>query len=150
MPQFRLDEERIAAATAEEKPIRLYDGDGLHLLVQPSGTKLWRFKYRFAGKQGTVSAGRYPSVGLTEARIRRDEYRALLAQGIDPSEVRRAERARERDDSARQRYEMRFAIESDGALAIRLGIRHIRLTPVETAALRRFLDATRAVAEGRR
>ncbi len=82
---------------------------------------MWRFKYRFAGKQGTVSAGRYPSIGLAEPRAQRDEYRALLAQGIDPSEARRAERARERDDSARQRYEMRFAIESDGALAIRLG-----------------------------
>lgn len=141
-----LTDERIAAAIPAEKPIRLYDGGGLHLLISPDGARYWRFKYRHGGKHKSLSAGVYPEVGIAEARARRDEFRALLAQGINPSDTVKAERARRRESEARRLHEMRFAIESDGALTIRLGNRQVNLTPAEASDLRRFLNATRAVA----
>ncbi|MEI6213376.1 MAG: integrase arm-type DNA-binding domain-containing protein [Desulfuromonadales bacterium] len=67
----------------------MFDGGGLYLLVTPSGGKLWRFKYRFAGKPKLLSFGSYPEVSLQEARRRRDEARSLVANNTDPSDVRK-------------------------------------------------------------
>lgn len=63
---------------------RLTDENGLYIEVTPSGGKLWRFKYRFAGKQKILALGKYPDVKLAKAREKRQEARALLADGIDP------------------------------------------------------------------
>jgi integrase len=71
---------------------RLTDGDGLRLDVQPSGAGWWRLRYRFAGKEGMLSLGTYPAVGLSDARARRDAARKLIAAGTDPSAQRRAEK----------------------------------------------------------
>ena len=68
------------------------DGGGLHLLISPSGGKLWRLAYRFDGKQKTLALGAYPAVTLALARERRDNAKTLLAQGVDPSEHRKAEK----------------------------------------------------------
>ncbi|MBI1416904.1 MAG: DUF4102 domain-containing protein [Limimaricola sp.] len=72
---------------------KLADGGGLFLPVEPSGSKLWRLAYRFAGKQKTISMGAFPVVGLAEARAARDAAKALLLQGIDPSAARQAAKA---------------------------------------------------------
>lgn len=56
----------------------------MHVLVQPNGSKLWRMKYRFGGKEKLLSFGKYPDVSLVVARARRDEAWAVLAQGQDP------------------------------------------------------------------
>jgi integrase len=69
---------------------RLTDGDGLSLQVDPSGSRAWRFRYRFQGRQKMLSCGTYPEVPLALARKRRDEARALVAAGIDPSAMRAA------------------------------------------------------------
>lgn len=84
----------IAIRTAKPgpKPIKLSDERGLFLLVQPSGGKLWRLKYRIAGKEKKLSLGRYPDVALKDARERCTEARKLIASGIDPSEQKRTER----------------------------------------------------------
>ena len=66
------------------KPIKKADERGLFLLLQPSGGKLWRFKFRFNGKEKKLALGRYPDVSLKEARRRRDEARQTLAMGVDP------------------------------------------------------------------
>lgn len=145
-PPKPLDDARIEATAPASKPIRLFDGGGLLLLIEPSGARYWRFKYRFGGKEKSLSVGVYPGVSIEEARARRAECRALLAQGIDPSEQRKDERARQREAQARLAHEARFVIESDGALSIRLGNRRVNLTPAEAGELRRFLDATRTVA----
>jgi integrase len=81
-------------AKPAEKPIKISDGGGLFLLVQPTGGKLWRLAYRFAGKQKTLALGAYPIVSLKDARGRRDEAKELLARGIDPSEEKKAEKRR--------------------------------------------------------
>jgi len=85
-----LTEVEIRSARATEKPIKLFDGSGLYLFVQPSGSRWWRFKYRFQGKEREVSFGVYPDVPLKLARTRRDEARKMVADGVDPSAERKA------------------------------------------------------------
>jgi hypothetical protein len=82
----------IEKVRPQEKPHRLTDGNGLHLLVNPNGSKLWRFRYRFGGKQNLLSLGSFPDVGLATARQKRDDARQLIGQGIDPSQKRKDER----------------------------------------------------------
>ena len=72
-----------------DKPQKLTDGDGLYLLVQASGSKLWRFDYRFLDKRKTLALGRYPDVSLKAARQALAEARTLLADGTDPGAARK-------------------------------------------------------------
>ncbi|WP_417620968.1 tyrosine-type recombinase/integrase [Parasphingorhabdus sp.] len=83
-----LTDTAIKAAKHGPKPIKLFDERGLFLLLQPSGGKLWRLKYRILGKEKKLSLGVYPDVTLKEARKRRDEARTLLANGADPASVK--------------------------------------------------------------
>ena len=83
----------IKSAKPSDKPYALTDGRGLSLQVQPTGGKWWRLRYRFGGKAKMLSLGVYPDVGLKEARDRREAARKLLANGIDPSEYRKATKA---------------------------------------------------------
>lgn len=78
----------IQNAKPRDKPYKLSDGDGLHLLVQPSGSKLWRFRYQFALKEKMLSLGSFPEVSLASAREKKSDARKLVAQGIDPSQQR--------------------------------------------------------------
>ncbi len=82
----------IRKAKPREKPRKLYDSRGLYLEIAPRGTKAWRFKYRFAGKEKRISMGIFPEVSLKLARERRDEARKLLARDIDPSAYRKAQK----------------------------------------------------------
>jgi integrase len=75
----------IRAAKPSRKQFKLYDEAGLFLIVKPSGGKLWRLKYRHLGKELALSLGRYPAVGLKEARVGRDQARKLIASGKNPS-----------------------------------------------------------------
>ncbi|MGV4877283.1 Arm DNA-binding domain-containing protein [Acetobacter indonesiensis] len=70
-----LTDTAIRKAKPQEKQYKLYDERGLHLLVRPNGSKLWHFKYRFDGKEKTLSIGVYPEVSLAEARATRDSAR---------------------------------------------------------------------------
>lgn len=80
----------IRNAKPAEKPIKMTDGGGLYLLLNPNGSRWWRLDYRFGGKRKTLSMGVYPEVGLKNARERRDAARKLLANQIDPGEHRKA------------------------------------------------------------
>ncbi|KWA79439.1 hypothetical protein WL30_32150 [Burkholderia ubonensis] len=91
----------IEQAQSAEKPKKLFDGGGLYLLVTPEGGKYWRLKYRFGGKEKRLAFGVYPKVTLEVARERRDAARALLAEGVDPGEIRKQQRAFERDEASR-------------------------------------------------
>lgn len=92
-----LTDAQIRKAKPRPKPYRLFDGGGLYLEVAPSGGKLWRLKYRYAGKEKRLALGAYPEVGLREARNARDDARKLLAGGTDPGAVRKIEKAARRD-----------------------------------------------------
>ena len=79
-----LTDTAIRSAKPRSTPFKLSDAGGLHLLVQPNGSRLWRLAYRFAGKQKTLALGSYPTVTLVKAREGRDSAKKLLADGIDP------------------------------------------------------------------
>ena len=95
-----LSDVALRKAKPAEKPLRLFDGGGLYLEVMPTGGKLWRWKYRYAGKEKRLALGSYPDVSLADARERHAEGRKLLAAGIDPGEQRKAEKAATADRSA--------------------------------------------------
>ncbi|MEN3812023.1 integrase arm-type DNA-binding domain-containing protein [Chromobacterium piscinae] len=79
----------IRQAKPQDKPYQLADGESLYLEVSPSGGKLWRFRFRFQGKAGILALGKYPAVGLSDARQKAHEARVQLAQGINPSQAKK-------------------------------------------------------------
>jgi integrase len=79
-------------AQPSEKPYKLTDSEGLYLLVQPNGSKLWRYKYRFAGKEKTLSIGQYPNIKLVQARDERTKAKKLVVAGQDPSMLKQEAR----------------------------------------------------------
>jgi len=88
-----LTDAQVKATKPRDDEFKLSDGLGLHLLVTSSGGKLWRFQYRFAGKQKLLAFGAYPAVSLSDARKRRDAAKELLANGDDPGAVKKAQKA---------------------------------------------------------
>ena len=82
----------IRNAHPSGRSLRLFDGGGLYLEVAPSGSKYWRLKYRYAGREKRLALGVYPETGLKLARERRDDARKLLANGVDPSAARIAQK----------------------------------------------------------
>jgi integrase len=88
-----LKDAEIRAIRAVDRPVRKADGKGLYIEATPNGSKLWRLKYRHAGKEKRLALGAYPEVSLAEARKRRDTARALIEQGIDPLLERKREKA---------------------------------------------------------
>jgi len=80
-----LSDTKVRKAQPGEKDYKLADGNGLFLLVRPSGGKLWRMKYRLHGKEKLLSFGPYPEISLADARERRDAARKLIRAGIDPA-----------------------------------------------------------------
>jgi integrase len=87
-----LSDAACRAAKPAEKPYKLSDAAGLHLLVERNGSRLWRHAYRFDGKQKLIALGAYPAVSLSDARTARDANKALLAVGLDPSAQRKLDR----------------------------------------------------------
>ena len=83
-PQMALTDTAVRNAKPKEKPYKLGDSGGLYVIVRPNGSKLWRYKYRLGGKANSRGLGKYPDVGLGEARRRRDECRQDVANGVDP------------------------------------------------------------------
>ncbi|MCA7901938.1 integrase arm-type DNA-binding domain-containing protein [Burkholderia cepacia] len=79
-----------------EKPIKLFDGGGLFLLVTPAGQRYWRLKYRSGGKEKLLALGVYPDVSLSAARKKRDDAREKLATGVDPGEAKKAQKRTQR------------------------------------------------------
>ena len=83
---------QVRTAKPQPKSYKLADGGGLHLLVSPSGGKLWRMDYRFNNKRKTLYLKSYPEISLVNARKSRDDARKLIANGIDPNEVKKAQK----------------------------------------------------------
>src|SRR5271168_2913248 len=87
-----LTDTQIRNAKPKDKPYKLPKECGLCLIINPNGSKWWRFSYSFGGKEKTISLGTYPLIPLNLARQRRDAARRRVAEGIDPSAHRRADR----------------------------------------------------------
>ncbi len=98
----------VKKAKASEKLVKIYDERGLLLLVTPAGGKLWRFKYRFRGREMQLAFGAFPDVSLADARDKRDAARKLVAAGVDPAEQRRAERKAEEAKEVEEKETFEF------------------------------------------
>jgi integrase len=94
-----LTDAAIRALKPKERSYKVADFEGLYLLVKPTGSRLWHFKYRIDGKEKVLSAGIYPEVSLAQARAKKDEARGLLAAGEDPND---AKKDRKLQDQARR------------------------------------------------
>ena len=95
-----LTDTAIRNAKPGPKAAKLFDAGGLYLLLQPTGSKLWRLKYRFGGSEKLLALGAYPEVPLRTARERRDAERRKIADGTDPGQARKAAKAAQKVASA--------------------------------------------------
>lgn len=92
MARYLLTDVSIRNSKPTDKTQRLFDGEGLYLLVKPNGARWWRFDYTIAGKRKTLSLGVYPAVGLKAARGKAEKAREVIAEGTDPSDTRKQEK----------------------------------------------------------
>jgi integrase len=132
-----LTEMQIRHLQPAEKAYRCSDGRGLYLEIHPAGSKLWRFKYRFAGKQKRLALGRYPDVGLAGARRKLDEARRLLEAGEDPLALRKQKKliasfhaANTFEDIAKEFIERMVAEERAEATIVKANWLLSRLKPI--------------------
>lgn len=95
-----LSDAKLRNLKPAEKPFKTADGEGLYIVTNPNGSKLWRMGYRFGGKERVLSFGAYPHVTLLEARIKRGEAKKLLADGVDPGRVAKIEKAEAKEQNA--------------------------------------------------
>lgn len=109
-----LSDRMVREAKPQTRPYKLSDGDGLYLLVQPSGSKLWRLKYYLGGRENVLSVGKYPFVSLLEARDERHEAKKMLRGNIDPNEKKREIKRQSLFDSDNS-----FAAVAQGWLALK-------------------------------
>src|SRR5271154_5648414 len=84
-----LSDAKARNAKSRSKPYKLSDGEGLFLVIMPSGSKYWRLKYFVVGKEKLLALGVYPQINLADARERRAHARKLLAAGCDPGEAKK-------------------------------------------------------------
>jgi len=89
-----LSDTAIRNLKPREKPYKVADFDGLFVLVKPSGSRLWQFKYRIGGREKLLSIGPYPETSLAQARAKRDAARSMVANGVDPSEAKQEQKRR--------------------------------------------------------
>ncbi|MGV8057116.1 MAG: tyrosine-type recombinase/integrase [Smithellaceae bacterium] len=94
-----LNEMKVRKAKPQEKPYKISDSGGLYLHVTEKGSKLWRLKYRYDGKQKLLAFGSYPEISLQDARQRREDARKLLANDVDPGAVRKAQKQAKVEDT---------------------------------------------------
>jgi integrase len=88
---MKLTSAAIKAAKPKDKPYKMADGRGLHIIVATTGAKLWRFKYRFDGRERSMALGDFRDVSLADARTRHEDARRLLVSGVDPMAQRKQE-----------------------------------------------------------
>jgi hypothetical protein len=140
-----LTDEVIQSLKPADKPVRQFDGGGLYIEISPSGSRLWRLKYRFLRKCKLLAFGKYPDVSIAAARTKRYDAKSLLAAGIDPGAIHKQEKTEGLAQAARQLAATRFMLDNEGGLYFHFGKRSVSLTAVETQELLAFLDDTRNV-----
>lgn len=89
---MKLTARQVETAKPKDKSYKLSDGGGLYLEVTASGSRYWRLKYRYGGKEKRLAFGVYPEVSLAEARDKRDVAKKVIAAGNDPGEIKKAEK----------------------------------------------------------
>ncbi len=140
-PHAKLSEKQLAQAKPKDKPYKLSVGGALFVLVSPGGGKHWRFKYRFLGKEKSLSIGMFPQISMKMAIEARDRARKQLSEGIDPGAVKQ-ENLKKLRKPANLKSQFRIEISEDGKLTIETDIKIITLTHAQTKALHLFLNAS--------
>ena len=135
-----LSEKNINAVQPTDKVYRLFDGNGLFLLITPQGGKLWRFKYRFDGKEKRIALGTYPEVSLNDARSSRDEARELLSQGADPSALRKEEKERDKAERLEVGRTPSVRVTIEGKIEIWKGSKIMRFSKDEARFVANILN----------
>ena len=135
----QLDEAALLAAEPRSKPYKLAVGRSVYLLVQPSGSKLWRVDVRRNGLRTTLSLGIFPQASLAEAMAERDRIFSQVRMGINPTAARRA--ARE-GSTLGQGAAFSIALSTAGALSVTVDKQTLHLTRYQTDAIRSALLAT--------
>jgi len=87
---------KISTCKPQNKPYKLFDGAGMYLLVNPTGSRYWRLKYRLHGKEKTLALGVFPEVSLAQAREDRTEAKKIIKKGIDPVQQKRLQKLNKR------------------------------------------------------
>jgi integrase len=153
-----LTDQAVKAARPRKKPYKLFDERGLYLHVSQNGGRWWRLRYAIGDKAKLLSLGTYPDVSLKRARAKRDDARKLIADGIDPSATRKAQRAAQADSFAAlasEWLEMQSAKLTAGSLSrtkawLDFVARHIGARPVREVTAPELLAVLRKVeARGR-
>lgn len=160
---------QINAAKPRDKAWSLSDSQGLYLIIQPNGSKLWRFRYRFLDRQKTLHLGGWPQISLADARTRRDDAKKLVANGIDPALEKKRARIAAKHAAANTfeavAQEWLVKCERDGLAPVTIekiswlldkaypmigNIPIAQITPHEALAVLRKIEATGAYESARR
>lgn len=137
---YSLTPTKINNVKPKARLYKLSDGGGLFLEVTPSGLKTWRYQYRHGAVRKTVSIGKYPEIGVADARERHFELRSQVAKGIDPSEVRRQEQEeRNQRAQASRREGNEFEVFSRRWLAERMASKSATYRNQQLSLLERFV-----------
>lgn len=114
---------KIKSAKPEARAFKLADSGGLYVLVQPNGSKLWRYKFRVAGKEGLHALGAFPEVGLAEARALHAESRKLVAQGVNPLHAQRDKKIAQEQEQLERVNGVFHTVMTDWSVATAAGLR---------------------------
>ena len=136
-----LSEFALRKAKPRDKPYKLFDGGGLFVHVRPNGSKHWRLKYRFDGKEKLLSYGPYPMTSIAEARAKREETKKLLNEGLDPSAQKKLDKIAA-ETAARQTFGLIAAeyiqnMEANGAAAATVSKNRWLLTDLSSSLSKR-------------
>jgi integrase len=107
-----LKDQQVKAAKPATEKYTLRDENGLFLLVTPTGGKLWRWKFRFGGKEKLMSYGQYPDISIADAREAHQRARTLLAKGTDPMTAKKADKEARKEQEAAKEHSFRSVSES--------------------------------------
>ncbi len=148
-PKKYLTDQQLLALKPKSKPYKISMGRSLLILINPNGGLYWRFRYRFVGKEKSLSIGTYPRISIVAAHDAADEARELLKQGIDPSTFKREIKRESKEEEKRKLKEARaikplktafsLNLATDGGLVITRIDKTFSLTPSQTNALKSFL-----------
>ncbi|HII3142862.1 TPA: Arm DNA-binding domain-containing protein [Citrobacter braakii] len=127
----------IKSLDTRSKPYKFSIGRGLFLLVNPTGSKCWRMKYRIEGKEKSLTFGAWPDVTITEAIKLREEARTKLKDGYDPARDKAQEREQRRQQRARQSFQL--SLSEHYSLTIKTTKQTLSLTPEQSQAVKAFL-----------
>lgn len=141
-PQKYPTHEELLSLKPKTKPYKVGMGNSLSIYVRPNGKLYWRGKYRFEGKENTLSIGNYPEISISAAHEQMDHAKKMIKLGINPNGAFREEKRETREELRRRKVESMFKLDlsTDGGIIISRNEKTLSLTPEQTKALKTFLE----------